>query len=155
MNNEAQEPLEIESSAILDPVGSNQFWSCPTAMVVVKVVPYPLPSCFNSYFSSSVLCHYGVSTALSHNKDVNLASICNSAYHWVGRQEWIKDGKLDERREKRERKEREGGKEGEGVKDVWTQGTVINQQVMWVILTSSYGYQSYWSLRDSLSLLQV
>ena len=60
-----------------------------------------------------------------------------------------------ERREKRERKEREGGKEGEGVKDVWTQGTVINQQVMWVILTSSYGYQSYWSLRDILSLLQV
>ena len=111
MNNEAQEPLEIESSAILDPVGSNQFWSCPTAMVVVKVVPYPLPSCFNSYFSSSVLCHYGVSTALSHNKDVNLASICDSAYHSVRRQEWIKDGKLDGEKGE-ERKKREGGREG-------------------------------------------
>ena len=87
MNNEAQETLEVEYSAILDLVDSNQFWSCAMAMVFVKVVPYPLPSCFNSYFSLSVLCHYRVSTALSHNKDVNLASICNSAYHSVGRQE--------------------------------------------------------------------
>ena len=48
----------------------------------------------------------------------------------------------------------EGGG-GRGVKGVWTQGTVINQQVMSVILTSSYHYQSCWSLRDILSLLQV
>ena len=44
----AQGPLEVESSATLDLVGSNQFLSCPMAIFLLKVVPCPLPSCFTT-----------------------------------------------------------------------------------------------------------
>ena len=38
--------LEVKSSAILDLIGSNQFLSYPMAVILLKVVPCPLPSCF-------------------------------------------------------------------------------------------------------------
>ena len=62
-----------------------------------------------------------------------------------------------ERREKRDRKEERegGGGGGRGRKDVWAQGTFRDQHVMQATLTSSYHPQSCWSLRDTLSLLQV
>ena len=39
--------MEVNLSAILDPFGSNQFMSCQAGYVILsKVVPCPLPSCF-------------------------------------------------------------------------------------------------------------
>ena len=45
---EDQDLVKVDLSAILDPFDSNQFMLCPWAIVILsKVVPCPLPSCFN------------------------------------------------------------------------------------------------------------
>ena len=37
---------KLDSSAILDLFGSNQFMSCPWAVILLQVAPCPLLSCF-------------------------------------------------------------------------------------------------------------
>ena len=43
---EAQGRLEVNLSTILNLVGFNQFISCSGSVILLKVVPCPLPSCF-------------------------------------------------------------------------------------------------------------
>ena len=43
---EAQGLVKVDSSAILGLFGSNQFMSCLEYVILLKIVPCSLPSCF-------------------------------------------------------------------------------------------------------------